>query len=656
MAERRMPRILNVNDDEARRYVITRLLERSGFQVVDVATGAEALGLVATADFDLVLLDVKLPDISGFEVCRAIKSDARQALVRVILLSAVFVENSDRIAGLESGADAYLTDPLDDAVLFATVRSQLHALQITREKVALAESLRHAEAQAREGEERLRLITDAAPTLLFQLDAAERYVFANKAYAERCGGRPEDIVGRSVREVVGEDVYATVEPYLRAVLAGQETSWEVRVEPGGRYYEVRAAPTFGPRGEVSGVVGAGVDVTRRVVVERERDELLHRQRAEAEAANEAKDKFLAMVSHELRTPLYVMQNAVHLLHREALTGPAARVVATLERNVRLQTKLIDDLLDISRIISGKVHLQRETVVLTDIVRHAVDELRPQAAAKVLRLDVGLEPGVTVAGDRSRLQQVVTNLMTNAIRYTPENGAITVSLALDGGAARIAIADTGIGIGPELLPRVFNAFEQGPNAHTGRRAGLGLGLAIVRNVVEAHGGSVSVQSAGEGKGATFAVTLPVAPAEVRNVGGSGERRRPIGERSALAGVRVVVVDDDADTLESIGSVLRGYGATVRTATSVAEAFEVIAAFPPHVLVSDIGMPGEDGYALIRRLRSEEHETARRMCAVAVTARARPEDHEAALASGFDAHVSKPVEPEILAAILGELAAR
>ena len=377
---------------------------------------------------------------------------------------------------------------------------------------------------------------------------------------------------------------------------------------------------------------------------------LERARARAEKANRAKDEFLATLSHELRTPLNAMLGWVRLLQSGALDEAAARRgLEVVDRNVNLQAKLITDLLDISRIISGKLTLEMSVVDVTRIVASAVETMRPAAEAKGVTLATTLAPGsISVLGDGERLQQVVANLLSNAVKFTPKEGRVTVQLERMGDLARLGVSDTGKGIVPEFLPYIFERFRQADGSSTRAEAGLGLGLAIVRHIVELHQGSVRAESAGEGKGATFTVDLPIAPAAEEegtvDIGAAagGARAAP----SRLDGVRVLVVDDDSDSRDLFTAILTHAGAEVTAASTVRDALASARRARPDVVVCDIAMPDDDGFALIREMGSWPIEQGGGVPALALTAYARLEDRDRALAAGFRAHLSKPVEPRDL----------
>ena len=382
-------------------------------------------------------------------------------------------------------------------------------------------------------------------------------------------------------------------------------------------------------------------------------------RAEAEAVNRAKDVFLATLSHELRTPLTAILGWARVLRDTGMDGESARHgLEVIERNAEAQHQLVRDLLDVSRIISGKLQLKTRRVGLAPIVEAALDSMRQAAAAKSIRLGAEYDDETDlVSGDPDRLQQVIWNLLSNAIKFTPKGGTVGVRVERYGSDVRVRVSDTGQGIAPEFLPHVFERFRQQDGSTTREHGGLGLGLAIVRHLVEQHGGRVTAESEGERRGSTFTINLPIAavkaaPGEREPAGPPPSRTSPEDGPATLGGVRVLLVDDEPDARELLGMVLGWAGAEVSAAASAAEALELLRQKEVDVLVSDIGMPAADGYALIGRVREMTASRAGRTPAVALTAYASEEDRRRALAAGFDVHLPKPVEPaELISVIAG-----
>jgi PAS domain S-box-containing protein len=428
---------------------------------------------------------------------------------------------------------------------------------------------------------------------------------------------------------------------------------------------VRGTCTADESGKAVVVAGVSVDVTERKVIEEERERMLEREqqaRAAAEQANRLKDEFLATVSHELRTPLNAIMGWTVMLRSGKLDEKtAARALETIERNTRSQSKLIEDLLDVSRIISGKLRLDAQEIELVPIIHAAIDVIGPAAEAKEIDLQIKLDPSVgRISGDASRIQQIIWNLLSNAVKFTPPKGRVEIELKQKGGQVEILITDTGKGISPEFLPHVFDRFRQADNSTSRLYSGLGLGLAIVRHLVELHGGTVSAHSSGEGTGATFIVTLPALPSDAPNTAELAmyetAANKSLVHPPSLQGLRVLVVDDEIDGREMLKKVLLDCNAQVTTCGSAGEAFDLVQSYKPDVLVSDIGMPGEDGYMLIKRVRALEPEFGGQTPAIALTAYTRMEDRLRALAAGFQMHASKPIEPLDLIVAVASLTGR
>ena len=524
---------------------------------------------------------------------------------------------------------------------------------ITRRKRAEGERERLLGALELE-RSRLAYLFAHAPAFVAVLRGPEHvFELVNPPYRELVGGR--DVLGKPVREAVPEAedqgfielldrVYREGEPYV-----GKEMS--TRLNRAGRSDELFLnfvyQPIFEADGTVSGVFVHGVDVTDQA-----------RARKEAEAANRLKDEFLATLSHELRTPLTSILGWTRMLRGGKLDAPTAeKALEIIERNAEAQQQLIEEVLDVSRIITGKLRLDARPVGLFPVVEAAVDAVRPAAQAKNIELSVGAdsEAGL-VHADPTRLQQVVWNLLTNAIKFTPRDGRVEVRLERMGSNVRIRVSDSGLGIAPDFLPYVFDRFRQADSSTTRHYSGLGLGLAVVRHLVEQHGGVVSAESEGENRGATFTVELPVSALKMD---ASQSEQLKQGERQnvrrgeathSLEGVRVLVVEDQADARELLSALFRQHGAEVVSAGSATAALSALRRERPDVLVSDIGMPGEDGYWLIREARSLFDD----LPAVALTAYASEADRGRALAAGFHAHLSKPIEPSALISAVAELA--
>jgi PAS domain S-box-containing protein len=479
----------------------------------------------------------------------------------------------------------------------------------------------------------------------------------NAAAQRMFGYTAEEIVGKPIRVIIPADRQAEEDDILGRLRMGEpiEHFQTARQTKDGRLIEVSltVSPVRDSTGRVVGASKIARDITeqKRAIAERER--LLEAERvarAEAERASRVKDDFVAMVSHELRTPLNAILGWTQLMTRSR-NDPAmmARGLDVVARNTRLQAQLISDLLDISRIVAGKLQLDTRSVDLRFIVGQAIETIQEEARVKGVEVVQELDEAASlVSGDPSRLQQIVWNLLSNAIKFTPQGGRVRVALRFDRSRAEIEVSDNGTGIRPEFLPHVFDRFHQADLSITRRFGGLGLGLSIVKHLVDLHGGEVRAASEGEGKGATFTVTLPV----VGDVD-EQERRRDRGDGVEpgvpLDSIRLLVVEDEADTLEFLRRLLSTHGATVLTAANAGEALSLVRSGKPDLLISDIGLPEVDGYDLIQRVRREPS-PGRDIPAIALTAYARSEDRTRALRAGYQAHIAKPVEPNELLAMI------
>jgi signal transduction histidine kinase len=399
----------------------------------------------------------------------------------------------------------------------------------------------------------------------------------------------------------------------------------------------------------------------RGVLEKERSQLLASERAaraQAEAANRAKDEFLAMVSHELRTPLSAMLGWSRMLTTGKLDpDTVSRGIEAIERNARAQTQLIGDLLDISRITTGKLQLNVRPLRLDSVITNIIDAMRPAAQAKQILLHANLDTNAgSISGDPDRLQQIIWNLLSNAIKFTPAGGRVEITLERVGTHVQTTVADTGQGINAEFLPHVFERFRQADSSSTRKFGGLGLGLSIVRHLVELHGGTVQVDSPGEGQGATFTVRFPLLTGyeescTTHSVEHSGDSA--VTAELSLKGIRVLVVDDDTDSRAVIGEMLLQFGAEVLTAASAHDALQALELWSPDVLLSDIEMPNEDGYSLLQKIRSRDGNSGGLIPAAALTAYGRSEDRVRALTAGYQIYLTKPVDPHELAQVVASL---
>ena len=650
---RNTPRILVVEDDVRMRRVLELLL--GAHWTVDTAADARAaLAAVAEQAPDLVLTDLLLPGMDGFDFLRQLRAEVGSRTLPVIVISGL-TEEADRLRALEAGANDSLIKPFSERELLLRVTTHLEMVFLRRE------------AAQRESEAQLRAVLEGALDTVVGMDAGGLVIDWNPQAQVTFGYTREEAIGRRLSDLV-------IPPELRE-----------RHERGLEHYlETGEGPMLNRRVEVEGMRKDGTripielsitvakgwgfyrfnafarDISDRRAAEAERNRLLE----EAREANRMKDEFLAMLSHELRTPLSAIVGWAHMLRAGGLDpATAARAIETLDRNAKVQNQLIEDILDVSRIVAGKFHLDMRTVDLVRVVESACDTVSPTAAAKGVELRHELSPEVRpccpAIGDPDRLQQVVWNLLSNAIKFTPKGGVVTVELRRreESSEFEIVVRDTGAGIAPDFLPHIFERFRQ---AGTGarRHGGLGLGLSIVRHIVEMHGGTVAAASGGPGQGSAFTVRLPFIDAaeEGERVLALSREEAGLEEAPRLDGVRVLVVEDEADARHLLAAVLQKRGARVYMAASAAEALEVLQREQPDVLLSDIALQDRDGYELIRQVRALPAERGGRIPAAALTGYGRLEDRMRALSAGFQLHAAKPVEPAELVAVVASLAGR
>ena len=620
------PTILNVDDYEPARYARTKLLREWGFDVKEARTGAEALRLATLEQPALVILDIHLPDMDGFEVCRRLKRDHDGTALPILHISATFTSGAHQALGLEGGADGYLVEPVEPEVLRATIDALLRMRRAER-------ALRTA---ARQWETTFDGIADGIALLARDL----AIVRSNAAFRRMIGATHETSPHLGD---LWDSAAEAAPPFVRVWKSAQREVGDVT--RGGRWYRLTVDPVIEDGVVVSAVCFVSeVTEARRLEHERQTrfDDARH-ARDEAEAANRAKDDFLAVLGHELRTPLMPITLSMRALHKKHATDPdVTRTRDVIERQVRHLTRLVDDLLDVARLTRHKLRLHIERLDLRTVVTDAVEATRQPIEARRHVLTVRLpDAPMWMQGDAVRLGQVVANLLTNAAKFTPAEGHITVTLERAGREALLHVADNGVGIAPESLPLIFEAFAQGAAPVDPSERGLGIGLALVRGLAEAHGGGVSVASDGPGRGSEFAVRLPLAAPDP-----------PAPPRSKATadgvGARILVIEDDADSRAVLAEVLRLDGYDVTATGDGTDAVAAALTRPPDIAIIDIGLHGMDGYEVARRLRQAQGGAIR---LVAVTGYGQADDIERSRAAGFDAHITKPVAPDELLRLLG-----
>ena len=611
------PTILLADDNEDMRDYVERLLS-SRFRVITATDGLMALEAARREKPDLILTDVMMPRLDGFALLRELRSDRALGALPVIMLSARAGEEA-RAEGLDAGADDYMIKPFTARELLARVGGTLAVARARREAAE-----REAELRAETAE-----ILESMTLAFVALDEEFRYVYLNAKAEEILGMRRGEALNRRIWDVIPGSETSTTGVELRRAQAGRVPVHYVNFyEPWGRWFEVNAYPMSGGR------LGLFFrDITESKAIE----EALRAAKEAAEAASRSKDRFLAVLSHELRTPLSPVLLSVSAMEADPELPPAIHEeMLMIRRNIELETRLIDDLLDLSRIINGKLALHVKPVDLNEKIKYVAQICREQILEKAIRLHLSLDPRLgSLTGDPSRMQQVLWNVLKNAAKFTPQGGDIYVTTALmPEGGAEVVVRDTGIGLAPEAIATIFDAFEQGGPQITQQFGGLGLGLAISKVLVEMHGGEIRAESAGLGQGSTFTITLPNArEASEEPV---PERRNGDGP-GGVAGLRLLVVEDHADTARILGRLLRKRGYTVQIAGTVGEAIGVLAEEPVDMIVSDVGLPDGTGYELMRRAQQ-----MRPVTGIAMSGFGMEEDIMRSREAGFAEHLVKPVD--------------
>ncbi len=648
-----IPRILLADDNSDMRDYVQRLLSQQ-YEVESVPDGLAALDSARARVPDLVLTDVMMPGLDGFGLLQELRSDPQTRKVPIILLSARAGEEA-RVEGLEAGADDYLIKPFSARELLARVEAALKMARLRQKAMQREQGLR---IEAEVAKAHLETVLAGIQDQFYVLDREWRYTFVNDQVAEVVGIQKEELLGKIIWEVFPDVFKSEFYNQVQQAFAQQTVvQFQFFYSAWQRWFENRIYPN------AFGVSIFVTDISDRKVAEAERDRLLQLEqtaRTEAETANRIKDEFLAVLSHELRSPLNPILGWARLLQtREFDSAALKKAIATIERNAKLQAQLIEDLLDVSRILQGKLNLNMFPVNLVLVIEAALETVRLAAEAKDIQIQTMLDASLEqVLGDSGRLQQVFWNLLSNAVKFTPEGGKINIQLERIDTHAQITVNDTGKGISPEFLPYVFEYFRQADSTTTRKFGGLGLGLAIVRHLIELHGGTIWAESLGEGQGATFTTRLPLIKKDLTpkqeiitdlNVSPTDE---------ILADIQILVVDDDDDTREFHTFVLEQAGAMVTAVASAKEALQVLAEAEPEIdiMLSDIGMPETDGYMLMRQVKALLALQAKQIPAIALTAYAGEINQQQALESGFQKHLSKPVEPEELVKAIATLIGR
>lgn len=652
-------RVLIVEDSEDDTELIVYQLERGGYAPIyqRVDSLAAMTAALEQQQWDVVLADHSLPQFSGRAALTLLQE---KGLDLPFIIVSGSIGDEIAVAAMKAGAHDYL--------MKGNLSRLVPAVDRELQEAASRRDRQQIQSELKDSEDRWQLALSGSNDGIWDWNIKTNEVFFSPRWKEMLGYAEDEITNHfdSWSNLVHPDDLGMVTLALQDHLAGKTEFYttECRMRCQDECYKwilSRGQALWDEAGNPTRMVGSHTDITPT----KQMEAALRQQAENLAQVNRLKDEFLAVVSHELRTPLNAILGWSNILqNRKIDKDTTVRALETIERNAKLQKQLVEDLLDVSRIIQGNIDLKVSPVNLIPIIESAVATVRIAAEAKAIQLKLRLDRSVgLVNGDANRLQQVFWNLLANAIKFTPACGLVEVQLSAVSGnmgessppttTAQIQVIDTGIGIKAEFLPYVFDRFRQENSSTTRTYGGLGLGLALVRHLVELHGGTVNVDSPGEGKGTTFTVKIPLLQ-ESSKAGdlSSSEEVTP----HSLNGLQILVVDDDADSREFLDFALTSYGAEVLAAACASEAIAAFKQFNPDVLVSDLGMPGEDGYTLIRMVRMLESKQGKNIPAIALTGYARDSDRDKALAAGFGLHMSKPVDTEELVAAIAKLSSR
>ena len=612
------------------------VLEPLGQRLVRAMSGEQALQRLQEEDYAVILMDIRMPGMDGLKTTELIKQSDRSARVPIIFITAVGLERSELVDAYALGAVDFILKPFDRDILRSKVAVfiDLYLKEQTIKRQAAQLHQREREAFERRSEMRFKMLIDGIPMSVWTARPDGVFYFWNKSAAVYTGMEvgsaplPHSQLLESVHpddRVALGTIWEKVIDYAKEL----ETKFRVRRTSDGsyRWHLGRAIPQREETGLINGWIFLATDI------DGEQQAL-----EKAETASRIKDDFLATVSHELRNPLNAIKGWTYLLRSGNLDeSRTTKALEVIERNVDLQASLVDDMLDVSRIIEGRLKINFNPLHMIPIVEAALGSIRPTADAKDLRIECNFgAPSDDISGDADRLQQVVWNLLSNAVKFSPRGSRITIGLDQCGDDLQLTVRDTGEGVSPSFLPFVFERFRQADSSTTRTHRGLGLGLAIVRHLVELHGGMVKAESDGEGKGSTFSIMLPLKHQRSDLVAVESQSSQV---RRSLDGVSIIVVEDEPDSRELIAEALASFGADVTTASSCREALEQLERKKPRFLLSDIGMPGEDGFDVIRKLRQGNFTNG--TATAALTGFGSAADRKRVLEAGFDACFVKPV---------------
>jgi len=641
--------ILMVDDRPANLVALEAILDQLGAQLVRANSGEEALKAIEEGDFAVILMDVRMPGMDGLRAIELIKQREESARIPIILLTAVSIDTSDIAGGYERGAVDFILKPFDPVILRSKV-SVFVDLYLKEQMIKRqAELLRQREREAfeRRSEQRFRALMDALPQCVWAARSDRQFYYWNKKATEYSGDPGNESVSydRILEQVHPEDRDLAAREWNAATQAESDATCQVRLKRNSdgefAWFLVRIVPLRESE-KLTGWIVAATDIDTQ-----------HHALEQAEAANRMKEEFLAIVSHELRNPLNAIKVWTHLLRQGTLDPrKKEKAMEAIERNVDLQTSLVEDILDVSSIVRGRMKLTLRPQRLAPIVEAAIAAVKPGAEAKGVDLVYECNaPMETVSADPERLQQVFWNLLANALKFTPRDGKVTVRVSRQGHQAVVMVRDTGQGISSDFLPYVFDRFRQAESPYTRVYGGLGLGLAIARQLVELHGGNISVDSDGTDKGATFWILLPV---KEKLVEPRPEDQHHHEQTVFQRGLSVLVVEDQLDSREALAEALESLGARVKTAASVKDALQCLETETPSLMISDIAMPQADGFELIRKVR--ERISCDKMPAIAITGLSRLAEQEKALEAGFQVCIVKPASLQLLSESIQRLTQR
>jgi PAS domain S-box-containing protein len=633
-----MLQILLLEDDPVDCELITTTLGKNGVEgnIISVANRHAFLDYLNQHRPDLILADYVLPRFDGMTALQLAQTICPE--VPFILVSGVLGEEQ-AIDALKQGATDYILKQRLER-LGPAVKRALRERRERQERQLVTKALQQTD-------DLLSAIVDASPVGIITLDREGRIMTWNPAAEKIYGWSANSVIDHPLPLIPDDEQAYFSEQFDRALANHTVASLEFKhLRKGGSTIDISLslAPLHDSDNTIYGVVMTTVDITLHKQIEIQRQILLEQERharAAAETANRVKDEFLAVLSHELRTPLNAIVGWIKLIQKGGLSPEIMqRAFDTIERNAIAQTQLIEDLLDISRIIRGQVQLALQSVDVKALLQTTVDTLKPAATAKSMQVGLDLEPAVPlIVADPNRLQQIFWNLLSNAIKFTPASGKVSIRGTVVNNHLRLQVQDSGIGIDPKFIPYMFDYFRQADSSTTRHQGGLGLGLAITRRLVELHGGTIQANSPGLNQGTTFTIMLPMRlPSMPASLGPAD-----IVSGLSLQGIKAMVVEDEHDAQALLSVTLEEWGAQVKSADSVQEALRLLEVFRPDVIISDIGMPNQDGYSLLRTLRQSTDDQLRNTPAIALTAYASEEDRQKALAVGFQEHIAKPFEP-------------